>query len=43
MMNIDCKRFFVDEGERVRLKDWPTLVKPFYKSKEHYRDILDGG
>ena len=39
-MKIDSKRFLVDEGERVRLQKWPTLVKPVYKSKEEYLDIL---
>jgi PPK2 family polyphosphate:nucleotide phosphotransferase len=39
-MKIDSKEFRVPEGEKVRLKKWPTKVKPFYKSKKHYQKIL---
>jgi polyphosphate kinase 2 (PPK2 family) len=39
-MNIDIKRFRVPEGGKVRLKQWATRVKPFYKSKEDYQDFL---
>ena len=39
-MKIDGDRFRVAEGKRVRLKKWPTAVKPFYRSKEHYQAIL---
>ncbi len=39
-MKIDSKDFRVREGERVRLKKWPTKVAPFYKSKKHYAKIL---
>jgi PPK2 family polyphosphate:nucleotide phosphotransferase len=41
-MNIDIKKFRVRESEKVRLKDWPTRVKPVYKSKKHYQNILAG-
>lgn len=34
------KDFRVTEGQKVHLKDWPTTVKPFYDSKEHYQKIL---
>jgi PPK2 family polyphosphate:nucleotide phosphotransferase len=32
--------FRVREGHEVRLKDWPTRVKPSYKSKDDYRSKL---
>jgi PPK2 family polyphosphate:nucleotide phosphotransferase len=40
-MKIEPKSFRVHEGEKVRLKKWPTKVKPFYKSKEHYQKLLE--
>ena len=40
-MKIEPKSFRVREGEKVRLKKWPTKVKPFYKSKEHYQKLLE--
>ena len=40
-MSIDCGRFQVKEGEKVSLRKWPTLVKPFYRSKKHYRELLE--
>jgi polyphosphate kinase 2 (PPK2 family) len=40
-MNIKPKQFRVEEGEKVRLDKWPTMVEPSYKSKEHYRELLD--
>ena len=40
-MTIDSAQFRVKEGDRVRLKKWPTLVKPFYKSKKDYRRLLE--
>ena len=39
-MRIDSKEFRVPEGETVRLKKWPTKVKPFYKSKKQYEKML---
>ena len=39
-MKINSKHFRVRAGEKVELKQWPTRVKPFYKSKEHYKKIL---
>lgn len=41
-MKISLKKFCVPEGDKVRLKDWPTRVKPFYASKHDYRKMLDG-
>jgi len=39
-MKIDSKDFRVREGEEVNLRQWPTKVKPVYKSKEHYEKFL---
>ncbi len=39
-MKINSKDFQVQEGEKVKLKKWPTLVNPFYTSKEHYHQLL---
>jgi PPK2 family polyphosphate:nucleotide phosphotransferase len=39
-MKISTKEFRVRESERVRLKKFPTKVKPFYKSDEHYKELL---
>jgi PPK2 family polyphosphate:nucleotide phosphotransferase len=39
-MKINSKDFRVPPGEKVKLKEWPTAVKPFAKSKEHYRELL---
>lgn len=39
-MSIDVSRFRVKEGQKVSLKKWPTSVRRFYKSKEHYRSLL---
>jgi len=39
-MKIDSSDFRVRPGEKVRLKKWRTRIKPYYKSKEHYQEIL---
>jgi len=39
-MKINSKDFLVRSGEKVKLKKWPTNVKPVYKSKEQYHQIL---
>jgi PPK2 family polyphosphate:nucleotide phosphotransferase len=39
-MKIKSGDFRVREGDKVRLKKWPTLVKPVYHSKEQYQKIL---
>jgi PPK2 family polyphosphate:nucleotide phosphotransferase len=39
-MKINCEHFRVPADEKVKLKQWPTQVKPCYKSKEHYKEIL---
>lgn len=39
-MKIEIEKFRVREGSKVRLKDWPTCVKPFYESKREYQALL---
>jgi PPK2 family polyphosphate:nucleotide phosphotransferase len=39
-MKIDISAFRVREGETVDLKKWRTSVRPFYKSKEDYEELL---
>jgi PPK2 family polyphosphate:nucleotide phosphotransferase len=40
-LKIESKKFRVRGGEPVKLKAWPTRIKPFYKSKEDYKTILE--
>ena len=40
-MKISSKDFRVRGGEEVSLKRWPTKVDPAYKSKEHYKELLE--
>jgi PPK2 family polyphosphate:nucleotide phosphotransferase len=40
-MKINSKDFRVRPGEKMKLKDWPTIVKPFCESKEEYRELLE--
>ena len=35
-----AKDFRVPAGKQVDLKQWPTRVKPVYRSKKHYRQLL---
>ena len=39
-MKIDIKDFRVHEGEKVKLKKWPTKGDPVYKSEDQYQEIL---
>jgi PPK2 family polyphosphate:nucleotide phosphotransferase len=39
-MKIDIDEFRVNEDTQVRLDKWPTEVKPFYRSTEHYDELL---
>ncbi len=39
-MKINSKDFEVKPGSKVKLKDWPTIVKPYYKSKKDYEAVL---
>src|SRR5271156_6641522 len=38
---MDSSDFRVPPGEKVNLKQWPTCVEPVYKSKEHYKLLLE--
>src|SRR5580704_12752915 len=38
-MKIDSKDFRVTR-KKVKLSKWPTIVKPVYKSKEQYQELL---
>jgi polyphosphate kinase 2 (PPK2 family) len=40
-MKIKSKNFRVRQGEKVRLKEWPTMLKPFFKSKKGYQKLLE--
>ena len=40
-MKINSKEFRVRPGEKVKLKEWPTMVKPFCKSKKKYQKLLE--
>ena len=40
-MKINSKDFRVRPGEKVILKEWPTIVQPFYKSKKQYKKLLE--
>lgn len=39
-MKINSEDFRVPAGDKVKLKKWPTLVKPVYQSKEQYQKLL---
>src|SRR5487761_1190393 len=39
-MKIKSKDFRVRPGARIKLKQWPTLVKPICKSKKQYQKLL---
>lgn len=39
-MKLKSNQFQVKHDEKVKLKKWPTLVKPVYSSKEEYQEIL---
>ena len=40
-MKISSKHFRVREGDEVDLTKWPTAVDPVFKSKKHYKKLLD--
>jgi PPK2 family polyphosphate:nucleotide phosphotransferase len=40
-MKINAKRFRVPPEEKVKLAEWPTLIKPFCNTKEEYQDLLN--
>ena len=39
-MKINPRDFQVMEGQELQLKKCPTIVRPFYKSKDQYQEIL---
>src|SRR5271170_7420611 len=39
-MRINSKDFRVNPDDDVELKEWPTIVKPFCKSKKRYQELL---
>jgi PPK2 family polyphosphate:nucleotide phosphotransferase len=39
-MKIKSKDFRLLPGKNVKLDEWPTIVKPFYKSKKRYQKHL---
>ena len=40
-MKINSKDFRVRVGKKVNLGDWPTIIKPFCKSKKQYAKVLE--
>jgi len=40
-MKIDSKDFRVPKNAKIKLKKWPTKVKPCFESKEEYQNILE--
>jgi PPK2 family polyphosphate:nucleotide phosphotransferase len=40
-MKINSKDFRLRLGEKVKLRGWPTIVKPFCKSKRRYKQLLE--
>jgi PPK2 family polyphosphate:nucleotide phosphotransferase len=39
-MTIHSKEFRVEPGTKVDLKEYPTIVKPLFKSKQEYQKLL---
>jgi len=40
-MHIESSDYRVREGASVNLKKWPTIIKPFCKSKKRYQELLE--
>ncbi len=40
-MRVHSKDFRVRTGKKVNLKKWPTIMKPFCKTKEQYQTLLE--
>lgn len=40
-MKINYKDYQIRQGKTVKLKKWPTCVKPFYNSKDNYTNVLE--
>jgi PPK2 family polyphosphate:nucleotide phosphotransferase len=39
-MKVDSQDFRADAGKDIKLKKWPTEVKPYYDSKKQFKKIL---
>ena len=39
-MKIKLNEFRVQPDEKVKLRDCPTIIDPFFKSKKHYKKLL---
>ena len=39
-MKIDSDEFRVRDGKKINLKNWPTEVTPYYKSKKEFKTLL---
>ena len=40
-MKIETDDFRVPPSKKVQLKEWPTIIKPLFKSKKQYENLLD--
>ena len=40
-MKVNSKDFCVPEGADVKLRKWPTNIKPLYASKQQYQELLE--
>jgi len=40
-LKIRSKDFHVSTGKKVELDKWPTIVQPFFQSKEEYKELLE--
>ncbi len=40
-MKINSHDYRVPHGKKLKLDEWPTIGKPIYKSKKHYRKLLE--
>ncbi len=40
-MKIDSEDFRVGPKEKVKLRKWPTIIKPFCESKKEYQKLLE--
>ncbi len=40
-MKINSKDFRVSPGKKVKLSEWPTIMKPVCTSKKEYEELLD--
>jgi len=39
-MDMNSSDFQVVPRQRLKLKNWPTSIKPLFRSKEHYEELL---